>query len=134
MSAPYRDRMPLSLAPLNHHVRSIITKPIRTENERMRRFIVYSEEYGEVVPVLDYGQGPMEYTCDVWEGEARNRNEARRLAWAEWRRTGAKSININAGDGRHPLAGVKVEELQPCPEHAFDCPPEAHQTMRGDTE
>ena len=36
----------------------------------MRRWYVVTPEYGTVVPVLDYGQGPIEYGCDVVEIEA----------------------------------------------------------------
>ncbi len=78
-------------------------------------YLVVSEEYGEVVPVLDYGQGPMEYGCDVWEGEAQNKSDAKTLAWAHWRKTHAKCLQNNRADNRHPMSGVKVEgPFPPC--------------------
>lgn len=83
----------------------------------MTRYIVYSEEYGRVEPVLDFGQGPMEYGRDVWEGEAKNKAEARRLAYTAWRdrpagdNNGGEYIEWNRSDGRHPMSGVTVEEI-----------------------
>lgn len=45
----------------------------------MPRYYVVSPEWGEVVPVTDEGQGPMEYGCDVVEVEATSRADARVL-------------------------------------------------------
>lgn len=45
----------------------------------MPLWLVIGPEYGEVVPVLDYGEGPLEYQCDVVEVEADTKREARIL-------------------------------------------------------
>jgi len=42
----------------------------------MKLWRVVTPEYGEVVPVTDEGQGPMEYGCDVVEIEADTRRDA----------------------------------------------------------
>jgi len=41
-----------------------------------KKFAVVSPEYGEVVPVLDYGEGPVEYGCDYIEIETNSRRDA----------------------------------------------------------
>jgi len=79
-----------------------------------RRFLVYSETYGRVEPVLDFGEGPMEYGCDVWEGFAKNKADARRKAYIAWRDrkdNNGEYIEWNRSDGRHPMSGVTVEEI-----------------------
>lgn len=91
----------------------------------MAHYLVCSEEYGEVIPIVD-GQGPMEYGCDVWDGHAKTKAEARQKAYLAWRDGGGKSIEINRSDGRHPMSGVTVEIIDPdamdpdaeCPECA----------------
>lgn len=42
----------------------------------MKRWYVVTPEYGVVVPVLDFGQGPIEYGRDVIEVEAETRRDA----------------------------------------------------------
>jgi hypothetical protein len=91
----------------------------------MPYYLVCSEEYGEVIPVTDYGEGPMEYSCDVWEGFAANVAAARKAAYQLWKANPRewKSIENNRGDGRHPMSGAKVEWLCRCsgPLHGDTC-------------
>lgn len=42
----------------------------------MKRWYVVTPEYGVVIPILDYGQGPIEYGCDVIEVEAETKRDA----------------------------------------------------------
>jgi hypothetical protein len=42
----------------------------------MKRRYVVTPEYGEVVPVLDYSEGPLEYQADVIEVEAETKRDA----------------------------------------------------------
>lgn len=42
----------------------------------MRRWLVLTPEYGEVVPVTDEGQGPMEYQRDGIEIDAETKRDA----------------------------------------------------------
>ena len=51
-----------------------------------RCYVVCSPEYGEVIPVLDYGQGPIEFGCDVAFAYARNARRAKVLALRVFRR------------------------------------------------
>ncbi len=44
------------------------------------KYLVYTPEYGTVIPILDDGTGPMEYGCDVLHVRARNRRAAKVLA------------------------------------------------------
>lgn len=43
------------------------------------RWYVITPEYGEVIPITDEGQGPMEYQCDLIEIEALTAEDARLL-------------------------------------------------------
>ena len=74
----------------------------------MPTYYVISRQWDEVVPALDYGQGPTEPCWDVWYGEAGNRSLARQFAYRDWRRKGAKSLRLNRENGKHPMAGSKV--------------------------
>ena len=42
----------------------------------MRRWLVFTPEYGKVIPILDDGSGPTEYGCDVIEVEAETQRDA----------------------------------------------------------
>lgn len=77
-------------------------------------------EYGVVVPVLDFGQGPMEYGCDVIEIEAENARDAIALGVREMLRAPYGNGDfIHEGqfswcrdaraDGCSPYAGVRAE-------------------------
>jgi hypothetical protein len=43
---------------------------------RLRRWLVFTPEYSEVIAILDDGSGPIEYGCDVIEVEAETRRDA----------------------------------------------------------
>ncbi len=51
-----------------------------------RWFLVASAEYGEVIPILDDGSGPMEYGCDVLWIRARSKQRAKILMVRAFRR------------------------------------------------
>lgn len=85
----------------------------------MPRYYVITPEYGEVVPVTDEGQGPMEYGSDVIEIEARNRSEARLLGVHAMRKNTTKYQYYQHCDG-NPFAGVTVESAE-LSEHHPDC-------------
>ena len=88
-------------------------------------WLVVSPEYGTVIPILDYGQGPIEYGCDVVFVEAETRRDALLLGVALFRKSGAKYLK----DADNPYAGVKVES-QYCAAHGlpvwnrdhYECP------------
>ena len=88
-------------------------------------WMVCSPEYGEVVPVLDDGTGPMEYGCDVVHVEAETKQDALYLGVLLLKRQGARYFN----HAENPYAGVKVES-QICPAHGmpvwnkdhYECP------------
>lgn len=75
---------------------------------RLKRWLVITPEYGTVVPVLDYGQGPEEFGCDVIEIEAVSRRDALLLGVKEMRRLGCGWF----GDvSENPYTGITVERL-----------------------
>jgi hypothetical protein len=91
----------------------------------LQPWLVCSPEYGEVVPILDDGTGPMEYGCDVVHVEAETREDALLLGVMLLKKQGARYVV----DGENPYAGVKVESMI-CPKHGmpewkgdhYDCP------------
>lgn len=77
----------------------------------MKRWHVITPEYGEVVPVTDWGEGPAEYVRDVIEVEAETRRDALIM--------GVRLMRANAYvyrwfrdwvDG-NPFVGVTVEDI-----------------------
>lgn len=80
----------------------------------LKPWLVVSPEYGEVIPVTDDGQGPMEYGSDVVFVEAATRRDALLLGVALFRKQGAKYLY----DAENPYAGVKVES-QVCSAHGM---------------
>lgn len=74
-----------------------------------RCFIVCGPEYGEVIPILDDGSGPMEYGCDAVYVRSRTKRRARVLALRWFRRFDAKYLH-NADS---PFKGMTVEEIDP---------------------
>jgi hypothetical protein len=60
----------------------------------------------EVIPITDDGMGPLEYFCCAVSVEARNREEAKRIAiktpeMARW-------VEEARDNGKNPFAGVSV--------------------------
>ena len=106
-----------------------------------KHWSVTSPEFGEVIPILDDGSGPMEYGCDYALVIAPTKRAARSLAVRAWRknaRTHSDSLKepmagVEEAYGRlqwcdggneNPFVGLKVEELAPCPTHGYaleDC-------------
>lgn len=76
----------------------------------MKHYLVITPEYGEVDPVLDYGQGPIEYGCDVIEVEAQTKREARDLGVYEMLRNKDYQYCRDSRDGgENPFTGITVE-------------------------
>lgn len=75
-----------------------------------RCYLVISPEYGEVVPILDYGQGPVEYGHDVVYAFARNARRAKVLGVRWFRRQGAHYLR----HAENPFAGMTVERMEFC--------------------
>ena len=92
----------------------------RTPGSGERYFYVTGPLREEVIPILDDGTGPSEWGCDFWEGAAKTRAEARRKAWTEWEKDWKSIVHENRSDGVHPMSGVKVTEVLPCPIHGRD--------------
>jgi len=75
----------------------------------MKRYGVVSPQLFYIEPVLDDGDGPIEYYCCYVEVEARNKREAKIAAlktkemkdWINWQRN----------DRRNPFAGLFVKEI-----------------------
>lgn len=72
----------------------------------MAHWEVVSGEYGEVVPILDDGTGPMEFGADYVAVEAPTKREAIKLAikspeFQNW-------VDMKRGDGQNPFSGVKA--------------------------
>lgn len=92
----------------------------------MKRWYVITPEYGQVVPVLDDGTGPMEYGADVVEVEAETKRDAiafgvRLMLRGRWREF--KWCRDQRLSGLSPYAGVKAEPA-PSPEllaHVESC-------------
>lgn len=51
-----------------------------SSSEKLKRWMVVGPEYSVVIPVLDTGEGPLEYECDVVEVEAETKRDAIALA------------------------------------------------------
>ena len=73
------------------------------------RFYVVTPEYGEVVPVTDDGQGPLEYGCDLIEIEALTAADALVLGVKAMKEDSAQYHWFQ--DCESPFAGVKVQPV-----------------------
>ena len=73
-------------------------------------WMVCSAVYGEVVPVTDDGQGPMEYGRLVVYVTAATKREAARLGVATMRRAARRAFEKCYEDG-NPFAGLLVEPM-----------------------
>ena len=80
----------------------------------MKLWYVVTPEYGEVVPVLDYGQGPLEYQADVVEVEADTKRDAIVIGVALMRKNPREYHYFRHCEG-NPYVGVKAEPA-PSPE------------------
>lgn len=77
----------------------------------MQHYYVVSPEWGEIVPVTDEGEGPMEYACDVVEVEASNRADARVLG-LKLLRTRPCYHRWHGYNSDNDFAGLKVEQRE----------------------
>ena len=92
----------------------------------MKAWLIVSPEYGEVIPVTDEGQGPVEYGADVVHVEAETRRDAVILGVQLFKRRGARYLHHCDGG---PYAGVHAI-AQDCPAHGmpqwnrdhYECP------------
>lgn len=73
-------------------------------------FLVCSAEYGTVVPVLDFGEGPTEYGRDCLYVRARSAKRAKVLMVRAWRRRSAWRRPNWLTDGV-PFRGMIAERL-----------------------
>ena len=83
---------------------------------KLKPWLVASPEYGEVIPVLDDGTGPMEYGCDVVFVEAESRTDALLMGVMLFRQKGARYLRYF---DENPYAGIKVES-QVCQSHGLE--------------
>lgn len=88
-------------------------------NHTPRHFFVASPEYGEVVPLLDYGEGPMEYRRDCVHVIAPNKRAAKVLGVRALRADPKAHYFPDHCDGS-PFAGMLVEECK-CPHGVMTC-------------
>jgi hypothetical protein len=78
--------------------------------KKLLHYYVITPEFGHVVPVLDFGQGPIEYECDVIEIEAENKRDAISLGVREMLKDKSfRWCRDSRRDGESPYAGVRVE-------------------------
>lgn len=75
--------------------------------EEVRPYWVVSPEYDIRVPVLDFGEGPMEPTCDVMGVLALDENDAKVRAIRAMRKN-PECHWINDDPGENPFAGLEV--------------------------
>ena len=77
-----------------------------------KMYMVYTPEYGTVIPILDDGSGPKEYGADVLLVRATNKRRAKVLAVRRWRhRPRGKWVENRDSDLISPFAGLKAEEV-----------------------
>lgn len=84
----------------------------------MKWWHVVTPQYGTVIPVCDFGQGPTEYGADVVEVQAATKREAvvagvKRMLKGPYSSRGFKWCIDQRCDGRNPFAGVKAYEFVP---------------------
>lgn len=77
------------------------------EQEGMGTYYVMTPEYGEVVPILDDGTGPIEWGRDVEEVKATTKREAKQLGYQELKRQ--HWFRDHYDHDKHPYAYLTVE-------------------------
>ena len=81
----------------------------------MKRWLVVTPEYGEVIPITDEGQGPTEYQSDVIEVEAETRRDAILIGVQLMRASPSDYHWFRDNCYGNPFVGVTAEEVQvPC--------------------
>ena len=80
----------------------------------MKRWLVVTPEYGEVIPITDEGQGPTEYQADCIEVEADTRRDAIVIGVMLMRTNNRDYHWFRHCDG-NPYVGIKAELMpEPC--------------------
>lgn len=82
-----------------------------TADYGLHKWLVVTPAYDVVVPVLDYGQGPIERECDVVEVDAATARDAITLGVKIMLRQRFKWCEDQRSDGCSPFAGVRAERL-----------------------
>ena len=72
----------------------------------MKHYYVVTPEMSEVIPILDYGQGPLEYFCETALVECEDPRDAKSLAIA----AGLLPKWLDDSGGSNPFTGLKVED------------------------
>lgn len=81
----------------------------------LRRWLVLTPEYGEVIPITDEGQGPTEYQRDGIEVEAETKRDAILMGVCLMRDKPRDYHWFRHADG-NPFVGVTAEVVPPmCP-------------------
>ena len=78
----------------------------------MKTYYVITPEYGVVIPVLDFGIGPMEYGRDVVTVEAPTKRKALILGYHELKRIPKGWITYYRDFDQNPFVGLQVEETE----------------------
>ena len=78
----------------------------------MKRWLVLTPEYGEVIPITDEGQGPTEYGRDAIEVEADTRRDAIWMGVKLMRADEQEYHWFRHADG-NPFIGITAEEVPP---------------------
>lgn len=77
----------------------------------MTHYLVISPEYGTVIPILDYGEGPMEYGRDVVCVDAATKRQAKVLGVRKMRNDAHCHYHADHCD-TNPFTGVAVEPAE----------------------
>lgn len=74
----------------------------------MRNYLIITPEYGEVVPITDEGQGPMEYQRDVFKIKAKSRRDALILGVSHMRKRPREFHYFRSHTDGNPFVGVQA--------------------------
>ena len=82
----------------------------------MKKYVVMSEMYSEIVPILDDGTGPTEEAYDYIEIEAENKADAKVLGIKLWKEEHKGKYEYWGGkdEDENIYKGTKVWEVKEC--------------------
>ena len=83
--------------------------PYEQWRKSLKRWLVISPKYDNVIPVLDDGSGPTEPTCDMIEVDAKNKKDAL-LFGIKIMRKNFRDGWHNSDPGENPFKGMQIEE------------------------
>ncbi len=89
---------------------------MRPDPRSAKWFLVCSAEYGTVVPVLDFGEGPTEYGRDCQYVRTRTTHRAKVLFLRAQRRLYQLRSKPGWMDDGNPFNGMIVERIDNAPE------------------